>query len=122
MRHRDEIAPHSREINKFLRQLPDAMVEIKGIHSTNELYINGKKLNLGKSLKVRNHSPTGFNWSYGGSGPAQTALAILLEFADKDLAEMFYQDFKFAWVAGLPPTDFKVNINLRQILSQIIFK
>lgn len=26
---------------------------------------------------LHNHSPTGFNWGYGGSGPAQAALAIL---------------------------------------------
>ena len=30
------------------------------------------------SLSVRNHSPTGFNWGYGGSGPHQLGLAILL--------------------------------------------
>ena len=27
-------------------------------------------------LDLRNHSPTGFSWGYGGSGPAQLALAI----------------------------------------------
>lgn len=26
---------------------------------------------------LRNHSPTGAEWGYGGSGPAQLALAIL---------------------------------------------
>lgn len=29
-----------------------------------------------------NHSPTGFNWGYGGSGPAETALSILVDFFD----------------------------------------
>jgi len=29
-------------------------------------------------LDLFNHSPTGFEWSYSGSGPAQTALAILV--------------------------------------------
>ena len=28
---------------------------------------------------MRRHSPTGFGWSYGGSGPAQLALALLLD-------------------------------------------
>ena len=28
-------------------------------------------------LDLFNHSPDGFNWGYGGSGPAQLALAIL---------------------------------------------
>jgi len=29
--------------------------------------------------RVRNHSPDGFEWGYGGSGPAQLALAILCQ-------------------------------------------
>jgi len=33
------------------------------------------------SLQLRKHSPDGFEWSYGGSGPAQLALAILLHAA-----------------------------------------
>jgi hypothetical protein len=122
MRHRTEILQHKDEIAIFLRQLPDAPVEIKGVHEKNELYINGKKISLAKSLKIRNHSPTGFNWGYGGSGPAQSALAILMEFADPALAEIFYQDFKFGWVGGLPQSDFCVNVNLRQIMADIIFK
>lgn len=32
------------------------------------------------SLAVRNHSPTGFECGYAGSGPAQLALALLLDF------------------------------------------
>ena len=28
---------------------------------------------------VRAHSPTGFAWGYGGSGPAQLALALLVD-------------------------------------------
>lgn len=31
-------------------------------------------------LDLMNHSPTGFSWGYAGSGPAQTALAILADF------------------------------------------
>ena len=30
-------------------------------------------------LNIRNHSPTGFAWGYGGSGPAQLSLAILVD-------------------------------------------
>jgi len=28
----------------------------------NRLYVDGKPLNLERSLKVRSHSPTGFEW------------------------------------------------------------
>ena len=31
---------------------------------------------LDSRLDMRNHSPTGFEWGYGGSGPAQLALAL----------------------------------------------
>lgn len=45
---------------------------------------------------VRNHSPTGFNWGYGGSGPAQLALAILCDLlGDETEAQDCYQRFKF---------------------------
>jgi hypothetical protein len=54
-------------------------------------------------LDLVNHSPTGFGWSYGGSGPAQLALAILADFlADDEQALGLYQQFKWAVVAQLP--------------------
>jgi hypothetical protein len=44
---------------------------------------------------LANHSPDGFNWGYGGSGPAQTALAILADaLEDDDLALRYHQRFK----------------------------
>jgi hypothetical protein len=53
---------------------------------------------------LRNHSPSGFSWGYGGSGPAQLALAILANhFGPYDREKKaldIYQDFKFAFVAG----------------------
>lgn len=53
------------------------------------------------SLKIWNHSPTGFSWGYAGSGPAQLALAILLEETDQKTASALHQLFKFEVVAGL---------------------
>ena len=58
-------------------------------------------LPLEPSLKLRDHSPTGFSWGYNGSGPAQLALALLLDAtSDPDKACQFYQEFKWAMVAG----------------------
>ena len=55
------------------------------------------------SLKLRNHSPTGFEWGYGGSGPSQTALALLLDYwQDRERALKHYMDFKFSTIGGLP--------------------
>jgi hypothetical protein len=65
---------------------------------------SGKMLNLAASLKVVNHSPTGFCWGYAGSGPAQLALAILLDHFNGDVerAKALYMDFKFDVVSRLP--------------------
>ena len=62
---------------------------------------------LDPRLDLRNHSPTGFAWGYGGSGPAQLSLAILADFfrgSDEgdDQALALYQEFKFAVIARLP--------------------
>jgi len=40
------------------------------------------------------HSPDGFQWGYGGSGPSDTALGILTDCAP-DKAERWYQAFKW---------------------------
>jgi hypothetical protein len=71
---------------------------------------DGSDLDPGPSLKLRNHSPDGFEWGYGGSGPAQLALAILLDFTgDEALAQTFYQRFKFDRIATAPKAGFKVT-------------
>ncbi len=50
------------------------------------------------------HSPTGFVWGYGGSGPADLALNILLAATgDRDFAAKNHQAFKWKFVAALPP-------------------
>ena len=62
---------------------------------------DGQTLSPGKSQKAWNHSPDGFNWGYGGSGPAQLALALLLEETNKDTAVCYHQRFKWEVVAML---------------------
>ena len=47
-----------------------------------------------------NHSPSGFEWGYLGSGPAQLALAILCDYlGEPQLASRFYQEFQEEAVA-----------------------
>lgn len=61
---------------------------------------NGQPLSPKASQKLFNHSPNGFNWGYGGSGPAQLALALLLDATgDKDVALGWYQQYKREVVA-----------------------
>lgn len=58
---------------------------------------------LNPRFDLRNHSPTGFQWGYGGSGPAQLALALLADYLkDDERAQQLYQDFKWRVIAALP--------------------
>lgn len=50
-----------------------------------------------------NHSPSGFEWGYCGSGPAQLALAILSHHLSDDWEALnLYQRFKWTVIAELP--------------------
>lgn len=46
------------------------------------------------------HSPDGFQWGYGGSGPADTAYALLLDVTGLIPPPVMYQRFKFEVVAN----------------------
>ena len=48
------------------------------------------------------HSPSGFEWGYGGSGPAELALNILAMFTDRQTADELHQTFKWDFIAKLP--------------------
>lgn len=48
------------------------------------------------------HSPTGIEWGYLGSGPADLARSILLAFTDEATADRLYQVFKAEVVAAVP--------------------
>ena len=63
----------------------------------------GKQKKLSPQLEVVNHSPSGFECGYQGSGPAQLALAILVDvIGDKDTAVRLHQLFKRSVIASLP--------------------
>jgi len=52
---------------------------------------------------VVEHSPTGFEWGYGGSGPADLALNILIRAGlPVDEARRLHQDFKWQFIAPMP--------------------
>ena len=58
---------------------------------------------LNPQYEVRRHSPTGLEWGYMGSGPAQLSLAILIDYlGNVEQAQDLYQDFKNAVVVELP--------------------
>ncbi len=67
-----------------------------------DVTVNGCRLD--PRFDLWNHSPTGFEWGYDGSGPAQLALALLADhLGDGDEAIAWHQYFKRAVVETLPP-------------------
>ena len=96
------------------------MAIIRGEWATGRVWIDDRELLPERSLQVRNHSPTGFSWGYGGSGPAQMALALLLELTrgKQDLSLVWYQEVKWQIIAKLPQTDF--TLDSQEIIDFIV--
>jgi hypothetical protein len=94
------------------------MIHLQGTAGSRIVKLNGKLLNPGPSQAIWNHSPDGFNWGYSGSGPAQLALAIMLEIAPEKVALKNYQNFKDE-LAKLPmDQSFDVEINAGPYIQQ----
>lgn len=55
------------------------------------------------------HSPDGFEWGYGGSGPSQLAYAIVRLFLSTREARRHYQDFKNRFIIGAPEAGFELD-------------
>jgi Family of unknown function (DUF6166) len=71
---------------------------------------------------LANHSPDGFEWGYGGSGPAQLAIAILADalgtprqpetrswMDPPTVAERLHQPFKWEFIASRPHDDWSIS-------------
>jgi hypothetical protein len=64
-----------------------------------------RPLPLYMATDLQNHSPTGPEWGYSGSGPAQLALALLFDATeDRSFSLDLHQLVKAALVAQLPET------------------
>lgn len=77
---------------------------------------------LDPRLDLRNHSPTGFEWGYSGSGPSQLALALLADvMGDEEIAQRYYQTFKSTFVARWEKPGFKItDAEIKSWLQPII--
>lgn len=63
----------------------------------------GELAMLDPARHVWNHSPTGLEWGYQGSGPAQLALALLLHATERErIARDWHQAFKREVVGVMP--------------------
>ena len=92
-------------------------IKLKAEIKNNEVWLNDKFLSAEKSQKLKNHSPDGFSWGYGGSGTSQLSLAILLELFSEEVALKNYQNFKFEVVSKLPFTSFEKEIEIDDKLT-----
>jgi hypothetical protein len=62
---------------------------------------------------IINHSPTGYEFGYSGSGPAQAAFAILFHFTkNKELSLSLYQKFKFWFIANIKEDTWILDCNI----------
>jgi Family of unknown function (DUF6166) len=75
---------------------------------------------LDPRLDLRNHSPTGFEWGYGGSGPAQLALPLAANRLPETLALTIYQRLKRALVASLDHAWHLSADHLNALLAELL--
>lgn len=62
--------------------MDEVMKTYQGVRDEQGCHVTVDGAPLHKWLELWNHSPTGFEWSYLGSGPAQLGLAILADHFD----------------------------------------
>ena len=94
---------------------------------------SGAEYELDPRHDLRGHSPSGFEWGYGGSGPAQLALAILADHKGlrragpglerdeaTELVLRCYQDFKRAVLEGVTDDEWHISgEQVDRVLRQI---
>lgn len=82
--------------------------------SFESVFVDDEFLDPRPSQDVWNHSPDGFAWGYGGSGPAQLALAILLKAGlPSERAVALHQAFKWAFIAPAPKGPWEQDIDVQ---------
>ena len=83
-----------------------------------EVRADGEK--IGRPLRhLVRHSPTGFEWGYGGSGPADTARSILADHLGHPVPPAVYQRFKAAVVQNLAKEWHLASQQIDQALTTI---
>jgi len=99
-----------------------------GLRSGNGIFVAVEKENTHSRSEqlthINYHSPDGFEWGYGGSGPADLALAIMADFLEEDPVEVLayakgqgepsgavhaHQQFKDKFIVGLAKDTWKLK-------------
>jgi len=82
----------------FIERLASPTINERGNLEIMKHSCSGIRTNVKRS--IYRHSPTGFNFGYGGSGPADFALNLLLMVTDNATANRLYQEFKWDFVGA----------------------
>lgn len=106
------------QLKSYLPIMPE-VINISGHYQNQEIRINDIEITPTYSQRITNHSPDGFNWGYTGSGPAQLALSILMEYLPVEVALTHYQAFKNLVVSTWPKADFDIDYLLRAALTEL---
>jgi hypothetical protein len=109
------------QLAAFAEVCPDVRYVGIGTASGCEVWVSrGDSIRrLNPRFDLRQHSPTGFEWGYEGSGPAQLALALLADWSGDDgFALRLYQNFKFKLIAGLPRREWELTgAQIREVVA-----
>ena len=87
------------------------------------IYVEVNGAPLKEYQNVVDHS-VGFEWGYDGSGPAQLALAFVMEvYGDEALAKIVHQEVKRRIVSKLPERWWMVHESqVREIVDEFVAK
>jgi hypothetical protein len=106
----------------------DIFVTIHENEKDHEITIDGIKpffpnrnIDIVVSQEYEPHSD-GYEWGYGGCGPAQTSLAILLEVLPSDISGKNYQQFKNDVISNIKqgnPFRMKIDVRKEKIIYSV---
>lgn len=85
------------------------LIKITGIRDSAgcRLFIDGVPIH-----HVVRHSPSGMEWGYAGSGPADAALSILHAIYPPEFADQYYRDFKETFVTSWPQDKARIDVEV----------
>lgn len=80
---------------------------------------DGTTEELDPRTDVVNHSPTGVEWGYLGSGPLQLALAVLVEAYDEETAQEVHGRFQQTWASTIDASHWTLKADeIPEIMDQ----
>lgn len=98
--------PKQKKVYRFYREADDRMPTIKiGKVEVIEIGPDGQPARSYPLKHVVHHSPTGIEWGYAGSGPADCAVSVLSDHLGpecKNILPGLYQRFKDKFIAPMP--------------------